>query len=779
MRLILLCLCASVAMRAQSDFLHVDQFGYFPNATKVAVVSDPQTGYNAAQSFTPATLEVRNASNDVVVYSGTPLVWNSGNTHADSGDRGWWFDFSSVTVPGTYYISTQDNSQQTDEFEIGNNVYRSVTKDAARMFYYNRCNATKATPYAESPWTDGDNFAQDATARYYLTPNDASSERDLTGGWFDAGDYNKYVTFAEEVVHDLLWTYEETPNALSDNWNIPESGNGIPDLVDEVKYEIDWLQKMVNNDGSVIIKMGSVDYSHNAASPPSANSDPRYYGPTCTSSSIAAAGMLAHAALVYQDFPALQGEVAGLTTMAENCFAYFTSAATLETNCDDGTIKAGDADRTVVEQRQSALLAAVHLWELTGKAVYHNYLINNINDASPINSGWWGPYTMSLNTALLHYTTLPGNNAALETQIINSASGSANGTDFTGFSNNTGLYRSSMPDWAYHWGSNRPKANFGNLNMLFARYNLNGAASDFEQKGLEILHYFHGVNPLDMVMLSNMNNRGAGRSVDEIYHTWFYDGTDYDNVQTSLYGPAPGFVTGGPNKDFTVTTISPPANQPPMKSYLDFNSGWPDNSWEITEPAIYYQSSYLRLLAAQQENIVLPVSYARSLYGQAEMEGVRLYWSTTLEVNADRFEVQREAENGSWQTLGTVAAKGAGAYQFLDSDPNVGLNYYRLRQVDLDGTSEISPRVSVNFRGFGPPVIVAPNPVDSGSVRLRGLSRGADLSIFDASGRRVTSFRDVRTEMRIETSDWRPGYYAFVLTNGNGVVIWRDLILKR
>ncbi|MEO0474229.1 MAG: T9SS type A sorting domain-containing protein, partial [Bacteroidota bacterium] len=53
-----------------------------------------------------------------------------------------------------------------------------------------------------------------------------------------------------------------------------------------------------------------------------------------------------------------------------------------------------------------------------------------------------------------------------------------------------------------------------------------------------------------------------------------------------------------PNKDFAITAISPPSNQPRQKAYLDFNTGWPDNSWEITEPAIYYQAAYLRLLAA-------------------------------------------------------------------------------------------------------------------------------------------------------------------------------------
>ena len=81
---------------------------------------------------------------------------------------------------------------------------------------------------------------------------------------------------------------------------------------------------------------------------------------------------------------------------------------------------------------------------------------------------------------------------------------------------------------------------------------------------------------------------------DEIYHAWFNDGTDWDNVFTSQYGPAPGYVTGGPNADYG-GSASLPAGQPIQKAYADFNSS-ADASWEITEPAIYYQAAYVRLL---------------------------------------------------------------------------------------------------------------------------------------------------------------------------------------
>jgi hypothetical protein len=96
-----------------------------------------------------------------------------------------------------------------------------------------------------------------------------------------------------------------------------------------------------------------------------------------------------------------------------------------------------------------------------------------------------------------------------------------------------------------------------------------------------------------------MGGFGATNSVARFYHSWFQDRT-----------PPPGYLVGGPDQDYSwdercpqVSAAcgpkppSPPANQPPQKSYLDFSTGWPLNSWQITEPDIGYQAAYLRLLA--------------------------------------------------------------------------------------------------------------------------------------------------------------------------------------
>jgi len=139
------------------------------------------------------------------------------------------------------------------------------------------------------------------------------------------------------------------------------------------------------------------------------------------------------------------------------------------------------------------------------------------------------------------------------------------------------------------------KSSLANMCLLFVEYDLAPSLnSQLEEKAASHLHYLHGVNPLGLVMMTSMYTYGGDRCVDEVYHTWFYDGTEYDNVLDDDYGPAPGFVTGGPNPSYS-GSITPPAGQPTMKSYYQWNVGFPESSWEVTEPAIYYNAAYVRL----------------------------------------------------------------------------------------------------------------------------------------------------------------------------------------
>jgi len=593
----------------------VDQFGYLPDMTKVAVISDPQQGFNAGENYTPGSaLQVRTLSSNTVVYSGSPVAWSNGMTHAQSGDRVWWFDFSTVTRWGEYYIYDPANDARSAPFRIGQDVYEDVLKQAARMYYYQRRGAAKALPYADARWTDSTNFMgplQDSQCELISNPIPAT-QKDLRGGWFDAGDYNKYVTWTDSLFSDLFFAYRQNPLIWPDDWKIPESGNGIPDLLDEVKWELDWLLRMQNSNGSVLSKMGVNGFQ--AASPPSAETSQVFYGAESTTATFSAAGTFAQTVRVYQSV----GMTSYANTLSNAAVAAYNWAVANPTVIFTNTGFASanpEVDTSNYNYFRDNLRtrAAVFLYEITGQSAYRTYVESNYANVHAIAWGWWGPYETSVQDALLYFTTLPGVTPSVASTIRNSMQSSVNSVDFYGaWTTTRDAYRAFEPDAQYDWGGNCIKSHTGLLLANQVTYGLNPSQSaGYREAAAGYVHYIHGVNPLTMVYLSNMYDYGAENCVNEFYHSWFAHGTIYDDALTSPNGPAPGYLTGGANKNFAPDAsysgprLAPPMDQPPQKSFKDWNTSWPEDSWEITEPDIIYQAAYLFLLS----RLVHPFSY--------------------------------------------------------------------------------------------------------------------------------------------------------------------------
>lgn len=599
---------SGVQLKATSlNPIKVDQFGYRPQDHKVAVIVNPQLGFNQQDSFEPGqTYEVREVKTDKTVYSGSVEPWAEGKTDPQSGDKAWWFDFSEVQNQGDYYIYDPKNKERSFPFEIDDNVYRKVLVTATRMFFYQRSGFAKVPPFADPKWQDEAAFlgsGQDSSARYVYDKENPSLEKDMRGGWFDAGDTNKYVTFANSSVHQLLTAYSQNPSVWTDDFNIPESKNGIPDLIDEIKFELDWLKRMQDNDGGVFIKIGNID--HNAAEKPSLDRRPRYYGPKCSSATIATASMFAHAALVLQEFSPLKSYANDLNQRAIQAWKWYEQNPK-KTDCDSQEIKSGDADRTEEEQIATGVVAGIYLFALDSDQKYTDYIKQHLNSTHPFSDDTWSRYRPQEGDALLFYTQLPKADKELKNQILAQFQKmvEANYSHAYGFQDNLDPYRAYMPDSQYHWGSNLVKANYGNTNYDVIFFNLDPAHQErYKIRALDHLHYFHGVNPLGLVYLTNMYDNGAEYSANEMYHEWLGKGV-YDNAVTSKFGPAPGYLTGGSNKDYT-GSIKKVITQPPMKAYVDTNAPYPVNSWEITEPGIYYQSSYLKLLSKSISEIGL------------------------------------------------------------------------------------------------------------------------------------------------------------------------------
>ena len=102
-----------------SEFIYVDQFGYLRDSDKVAVISDPEEGFNGEQSYNPENVfEVRSVENNEVVFSNEITPWKAGELHAQSGNRGWWFYFGGVTQSGPYYVHDPSSGESSARFEV-------------------------------------------------------------------------------------------------------------------------------------------------------------------------------------------------------------------------------------------------------------------------------------------------------------------------------------------------------------------------------------------------------------------------------------------------------------------------------------------------------------------------------------------------------------------------------------------------------------------------------------------------------------------------------------
>ncbi|TVR14640.1 MAG: T9SS C-terminal target domain-containing protein [Balneolaceae bacterium] len=576
-----------------------DQFGYPIDGKKVAIIKVPQTGQDSGQHSTPpgSAFYVRNLETDEIVFEGTVVSWSNGAEHQQSGDLVWHLDFSELTEPGLYQIEEPQSGRISHPFEIRENPWKNVLKAAVRSYFYQRSGHEKRAEYAGENWADAAAYLQEKETRDYFDQNNPDRFRDLHGGWFDAGDFNKYITFTSSAVHPLLAAYRLNPHIWGDDYNIPESGNGLPDLLDELKWQMDWVLRMQVEDGGVIIKMGAKEYY--SASPPSSDNRNRYYGRVSTSSTIAFASMTAHAALVYREFPEWEDYADTLMQAGLKAYEYFVDYydryGELNTNSDRGEIKSGDADRSVESQLSEAALFGIYMFALTGDEKWNDLVRERYRDI-PLLS-WWGPYNNYFGEGLLYYTTLNNADESIREEVLQRFR-TKPGT-FYGNAVTTDPYYAGMPDSQYHWGSLSVLSNTGILNLNVARYLDEPNEEDYIQRARDILHYIHGRNPLDKCYLSNMYVYGAENPVNEFYHGWFEHGSPWQNVLFSEKGgPAPGFLVGGPNRAYTGGE-NPylELNQPPQKMYTDFSNGWPYNSWEITENSIGYQAAYIRLLS--------------------------------------------------------------------------------------------------------------------------------------------------------------------------------------
>lgn len=216
----------------------IDQVGYDKDSDKIAFFRGEQL---------PDTFAIIDADSEQVVYQGEIVHRGIDQKSGVSVSYG---DFTSFQTSGTYYIEAAVIGQSY-VFTIADNPYEPLFDVALKQYYYNRCGLTLSTELAE------DAAHNACHAREAQLKDEASVKLDVSGGWHVDEASNRDVATGCRTINYLLLAYELYPEVFDDDIGIPESGNEIPDVLDEVKYEIDWLLKMQDAKSGAVYSMVS------------------------------------------------------------------------------------------------------------------------------------------------------------------------------------------------------------------------------------------------------------------------------------------------------------------------------------------------------------------------------------------------------------------------------------------------------------------------------------------------------------------------------------------
>lgn len=277
--------------------VRVNQIGYLPKSAKWATVRAPGDA--------PLPAELR--AGDEVVWTGKTVP--RGFDEA-SGDHVHWVDFSAYRGPQAGLVLHVDQAQSFP-FKVTEDVYSTLPLDALKYFYHNRSGVPIVVPYVkERTHTRPAGHLSDSSVPCWID-EDCSYRLDVSGGWYDAGDHGKYVVNGGISAWTLLALYERLMHLskTADKWgdrtlNIPESGNGAPDLLDEARFEVEFLLKMQVPPGQPLEGMAHHKIHDHAWTPlgiePPQETDQRALHPPSTAATLNLAAVAAQASRLWQ-----------------------------------------------------------------------------------------------------------------------------------------------------------------------------------------------------------------------------------------------------------------------------------------------------------------------------------------------------------------------------------------------------------------------------------------------------------------------------------------------
>lgn len=543
--------------------IEVNQLGFLPAAQKLAIV--PATA-NGADRF-----KVVDGTGKTVFEGalGAPAVWDA------SGERVRLADFSDLRTPGNYRIVVAGQKDSLT-FPVSPDAYRALDIGAIRAYTMNRASialdAKVAGTYARALGHPDDKVLVHESAASKERP--AGTVISSPKGWYDAGDYNKYIVNSGISTYTLLAAYEHFP-AWFDRLplNLPESGNGLPDILNEALWNLDWMFTMQDpNDGGVYHKL--TNKSFDGMVMPDQATAPRYVVQKSTAAALDFAATMAAASRVLAPFDAKTGgRSKRFLTAAEAAWRW----AQQNPNAlyrQPADIKTGDyGDKDVSDE---FAWAAAELLIATGKDEYRAQATGDVAQART-EPGW-------ADVRALGWISLANAGSKL------SKTGDADVAKRRIVADASGLLarwqaspaRLSMAKPNFVWGSNAVALN--QAMMLIQAYRLTHKA-DYLNAAQSALDYTLGRNPLGTSYVTGFGARSAMHP----HHR--------PSVADGIVAPVPGWLVGGPNpgqQDKAGCKASYASTQPAM-SWLDDACSYASN-----EVAINWNAPLVYVAAALQ-----------------------------------------------------------------------------------------------------------------------------------------------------------------------------------
>lgn len=523
--------------------IFVDQIGYHTDAVKLVY-----TDYKA-DSF--AVVDVK-TKHTLAVFAFSLRKEND----PSSGKTIYQGDFSSITNTGKYIIRvfSPSNSGITSYlFEIGDGVYLPVIEAANTSLFLQRCGLEIEEQYAGKYARPVCHLRE---AEYHHTCH-KKGKRDIAGGWHDAGDYGKYVAPGSVTAAVLLNLYQLNEAGFSgDNWNIPESKNGIPDLLDEVKYELDWMFKMQDENGAVHEKIHTKNYVQFIM--PHKGDVPQFIYQV---SSTATADFAAVMAMASRAFSEVNNKY------SKKCLLAATKAYNyLERHKEifpkggfknpNDTHAGGYSDAYDEDER---IWAAAELYISTQKKKYLNdfqTLHQKIDQFSEIS--WINPSSLGFYSTLLHAKK---SDLALKDSLTSKLLAYCDRHIEIAKNDGFGI---AMKVGDYTWGSNGSVASKAMNFILAYKFTKDKKYRDL---AAQHMHYIFGVN-------ANKKSYVTGFGTNTILHLHHAP-----SVADAVPEPIPGILSGGPNKfrndESLVKTFA--KDTPPALIFLDNEESYSSN----------------------------------------------------------------------------------------------------------------------------------------------------------------------------------------------------------